>query len=358
MATTTVLVTALGSAGATAVEMIRSPHPSASGAVASSPPPVQPQQFLGPSTTQVGAVGLPTPRTGEALAYDPASNRVVLQGGVGTDAPVTMSSAARPPLADSWTWDGLRWSPVVTITPPGRAGAGVARDPSNGLLIMAGGYEASSDPSRVAVSETWRWDGFLWTRLEARHSPPQAVTRLVADERRGTVLCYDMHLAPSGVTVSETWLWDGRDWTRPSGVLTPSRLGPPAYDTFSGDVIALAPDAFAGTATWAWNGHRWRQLTTRHVPPDGGVSLLAADGGHGGILDVVADGADPVQTWHWDGHDWNRLYPVSTPRSPFRMVTVPGAVVLFDDPHERLSLAAAWMWNGRTWVHLGVTNSS
>jgi hypothetical protein len=106
----------------------------------------------------------PTARTGASMAYDPASNTVVLFGGQSTPegARGAGSPAARP-LSDIWTWNGSSWRKVNSRSgPPARSAAVIASDPAAGGVILAGGSGGAA-----GLGDTWLWAGGQWGRPAA-----------------------------------------------------------------------------------------------------------------------------------------------------------------------------------------------
>ena len=72
-------------------------------------------------------------RNSHAMAYDAARGRVVLFSGL---------SAQR--LADTWEWDGGRWSQMKPATsPPFRSGHAMAYDPVRRRVVLFGGSDRS-----------------------------------------------------------------------------------------------------------------------------------------------------------------------------------------------------------------------
>jgi len=75
--------------------------------------------------------GGPAPRTGAAMADDPATGDVVMFGGTGGDGQV---------VAGTWLWDGSGWSEAGPVdSPPARYGAEMAWDPQSQRVILLGG---------------------------------------------------------------------------------------------------------------------------------------------------------------------------------------------------------------------------
>lgn len=82
----------------------------------------------------VAATGGPAARSGHSMAYDAARGRVVLYGGL---------NAAGSRLGDVWEWNGSTWSqPTISNlagAPAARSGAGAAFDPATERVLIFGG---------------------------------------------------------------------------------------------------------------------------------------------------------------------------------------------------------------------------
>jgi pimeloyl-ACP methyl ester carboxylesterase len=122
----------------------------------------------------------PPPRTSSGMAYDAARGQVVLFGG--NDAIGLPSSL----LNDTWVWDGTNWtqkSPTNSPTP--RYGQALAFDSIRGQVVMFGGEDGSTP------GDTWIWDGTNWTRKSPLNSPsPRSTTALAYDAARGEVVMF------------------------------------------------------------------------------------------------------------------------------------------------------------------------
>ena len=76
-----------------------------------------------------------TGRNGHALAYDNARGRVILFGGF------TGPSFS---LSDTWEWDGNVWTQRTPATsPPARGDHALAYDSARGRVVLFGGYRSS-----------------------------------------------------------------------------------------------------------------------------------------------------------------------------------------------------------------------
>ncbi|HUK62863.1 MAG TPA: kelch repeat-containing protein, partial [Dongiaceae bacterium] len=105
----------------------------------------------------------PSARVGATAIYDPVRRRMILHGGLDTNA-----------KADTWVLpldaDTLRWAPLATVgTPPARASHSAIYDPVRDRMIVFGGINGSSmnDAWALALSGTP-----TWTNLAPAGTPP------------------------------------------------------------------------------------------------------------------------------------------------------------------------------------------
>jgi hypothetical protein len=112
---------------------------------------------------RVMAIGGPPDRWGHGVAYDPASDLVVLFGGVSTEFENSGVSQLR---GDTWIFDPgtSTWTEVeVGVAPSPRACAGLVYDAVAGSIVLWGGTTTSSEGDR----SVWRFDTatLTWTEF-------------------------------------------------------------------------------------------------------------------------------------------------------------------------------------------------
>ncbi len=205
--------------------------------------------------------GGPPPRAEAAIAYDPARRRTVLFGGhTWADGQVTR-------LADTWEWDGARWTPVSTAGPSPRSGAAMAYHPGARAVVLFGG---SGGP----LGDTWTWNGRAWAPLSV---PPAA-------GRFNTTMAWD----PLAKRLIRFGGWDGKGRTadtwelRETGWVPLSDAGPSSRNHA---VLVSAPDRGSVLLYGGHDGDRvfgdlWERRGGRWVPLESPAPVPRVQNGH------------------------------------------------------------------------------
>lgn len=293
-------------------------------------------------------------------------------------------------ISTVWHFDRRRQTFVplvgsVAATPLARANAAMAYDPATNQLVMVGGYRSENPAS---LHDTWVWDGDAWHEASAGQSvdnlnepgaigPSASGSDLVYDARTRQLLLVETTPNGSG-NYSDTWTWDGSRWTRLTYASTPPQFADAAaYDPPTGEVVLLvagrtpvqAYAALPPTETWLWNGSTWRQAHPAHPAPDSAGAPLAYDPNSGEVIlqgsgGVTNEGFGPLSTdtWAWNGTDWSRIHTSNAPPpSPY-------AVMAYDSGNQHLWLLDTgghidsgcgiglaphvdriYVWNGKDW---------
>jgi hypothetical protein len=206
----------------------------------------------------------PPPRSGHGLAFDPARAKLVMFGG----------EAEGKTLGDTWEWDGQLWTQVADTGPAPRAYHGMAYDPIGANMLVFGGASklAGADGNGQYLSDTWGWDGEVWTQLadtgpSARQAPAMAADPV---RQRVTLFSGGQIGGQGNQAISDTWEWDGAAWiqvadTGPTGRLS-AKL---AYDQEASVLVLFGglgssqrqPTPGPGTVS---SGGKW--LTRVRVP--------------------------------------------------------------------------------------------
>jgi hypothetical protein len=239
--------------------------------------------------SQLSPATSPPVRDDAAMAYDPATNQMLLFGGQNTTGN----------LGDTWSWNGTTWTQLSPAdSPSARWGAVMAYDPATSQLILFGGNNTGSP------NDTWSWNGSTWTQLSPATSPPGFDSLAMA---------YDDSTDQLVLVGESTWTWNGSTWsqTAPGGDGGGGKL---AYDATTSQLIWIV-----GSVTYNWTGTAWTQLSPATSPAPRSGSVLAYDPAttklllFGGYINKGINRGVADDTWTWSGTTWTRLSPTSSP---------------------------------------------
>lgn len=336
--------------------------------------------------------GLPTPRPGGPLLYDPATARVLMQNaylgstrtaqvwaydGQGwsrlADAPLAstqpiqmvMDTARQEVIgwqagstaytdleSDTWRCDASGWTKVGHGLPQCRYGAAMAYDSFRGRTVMQGGWEWAFNRR-----DTMELDGTLWRVGDRGVNTGIAIGqhRLVFDEnRRVTVMFGGGSQLPNYARE-----WNGAAWAAPVQVERPPGRFDPAmcYDRLRGRTLV-----FGGEGTtpalgdfWAWNGSAWTSLTPAVMPPARRNAAMCYDVPRDRV--VLFGGANGTtvfgDTWEFDGADWTQRSPATSPPARHGHVQVfdrqRARTIVFGGAGGTVGLRDTWLWDGTDW---------
>ena len=231
----------------------------------------------------------PAARIEDGLVYDSAHQRLVMFGGYDLDG---------NRLNDVWEDDGAAnvWTDVTPLggaQPAPRLGEAMAFDPVRNVVVLFGGANNAIPPAYVA--DTWEWSTVskTWTYFTPPTSPSvRAGARMVDDAATGQTLL--MGGVDNHGYQAETWAWQAGAWTLLSGLTkgTPflGRMFPgAAYDSDTGAIIVFGGvgRSIDGSGTGAnldfndtWTGTdgiTWRNVTPASSPLPRGWTQLAYD---------------------------------------------------------------------------------
>lgn len=279
---------------------------------------------------------MPTATRDFSLAFDAASQRVVLFGGRFS------TFASDPMLNETWQWDGVSWrraSPVVA--PPARVQPAMVWDAARNRVVLFGGYDGAGPRT-----DTWEWDGTRWLeRTPASAPPPEVAGAVMAfDEARQRVVLF-------GGTAQALWEWNGVTWLN-----TPSAVRPPflwetalASDTTRHRVVLFGGRTLVPVdGTREWDGASWAQRQPTTSPPARSSHALAFDPLRQRVVLFGGEGATGrlADTWEWDGTAWLERLPQTAPPA------MSGHTMAWDPGRQRVvafTTNALWEWDGTTW---------
>ena len=136
--------------------------------------------------TQAGA----SQRQYFGLAFDPASNRLLLFGGTLFGPPFTR-------LADTWAFDGHSWERLSVAGPGG--GVAVMGTVRDGVIMLGEGG-------------SWKWTGSTWLRQPTATGPQWGVFGAMAAAGGPTALLVPGKPEASGSPQLKVWVWTGSGW--------------------------------------------------------------------------------------------------------------------------------------------------
>jgi len=210
----------------------------------------------GVTWTQLSPTTTPPPRWGHRMVYDSRRNRLVTFGG---RSPTTTATAN-----DTWEFDGSNWQQVFpTASPSARAFYGMAFDERRGQVVM---YGLQTGSVALGGNQTWLYNGTTWTQGAPTTVPPGLEQPSLAyDKGRGVVVMFGGYNATSpGTDYRTTYEWDGANWTLKATTNAPAtgyRTGM-VYDDYRGRIVLYG--GFSGGAvqqkTWEYDGNDWTQV--------------------------------------------------------------------------------------------------
>jgi cysteine-rich repeat protein len=275
-----------------------------------------------------------------SLAYDPDRVRTVLFGGTGN-------------AADTYEWDGRRWTHHVVAGPPGRVAHAMAFDGVSHRVLLFGGANATT-----VFDDTWAWDGTTWTNVTPLvSSPPRRRAAAVAyDSARQRVVLFG-GLDANDVALRDTWEWDGAAWHDVTPTSSPPAMGANISGVVTG-TPAAAYDAgrhrvvvFGGTPnaeTWEWDGTTWTARPSAARPAAARRPAMVYDRARGRVVLLGGSTSSSIEA-EWDGSTWSQ-----TPLASIVPLPLADVAAVYDDARAEIvrfgGVDGAGAADGRTWI--------
>jgi hypothetical protein len=274
-------------------------------------------EWDGTSWTTVGNVN-PAARLSHGMVFDTSRSRTVLWGGLRYDNPNSNTY-----LTDTWEWDGALWSLRATTGPPARGNFAYAFDSVRNRFIIHGGYNPSLP--QQAQSDTWEWNGTSWTNACTGAcfgtGPNFMYSAAMAYDSARQVSVFFGGTFP---TNNRTWEWNGTAWserctTSPCNTTlpTPRSSHKMAYDATRQRIVMYGGKTDAGTRlgdTWEYSGTSWAlRATTGPAPREASAMTYDPTRSRVVLFGGFTNSGTAQDTWEWDGTAWSQTGTNSTP---------------------------------------------
>jgi hypothetical protein len=217
-------------------------------------------EFNGHVSKRSDLVPAPTPRSAANFAVDRSTGRMCLFGGVDE--------------TDVWEWDGVSWRNFLGQQdgPKPRSHAAMASD-AKGLLLL-GGREIGSNPP-VPLNDAWQRVDRIWTQVDAGELNLTTVSAAYNPKTGNTLVISQ----PTDGGRTETYEWNGLVFTPLQNVGEPPAAGGPlVIDPETGIAyLFTTPGGVLAAALWKLDS-TWQYVApsvASIVPPAGGGAWLA-----------------------------------------------------------------------------------
>ncbi len=251
----------------------------------------------------------PGGRNRAVFVDDPSDGYVLLFGGY--------DALGAGWLGDTWTYSLGSWTQLTPATAPGiRSSASGAYDPSLSGVVMFGGYNFHA--ASPYYNDTWLFKAGAWTAMSGRVAPPvRSEAAMAYDPALQEIVLFG---GTNGVALmNDTWAYGSGGWTQLSPSVAPPQMSGAAmaYDASLSSLV-LYGGSFGATdasGTWTFNGS-WHWLPSANQA--GGRSLFMMTNLPNGTILVSGDSnltpnESPVDAWEFTGTGW---VPVSAGAGP------------------------------------------
>jgi len=251
----------------------------------------------GSTWTEEFPAASPPVRDSAAMAYDAATGNLVLFGGE------SASASTENALGDTWAWNGSTWTEEFpAASPPARYDALMAYDAATEQVVLFGGASSSGVFCSTCLDDTWVWNGSTWTQKFPTTSPPARYGAVMAyDAATQQVVLFGGFNANGDVWVplNDTWVWNGSTWTEefPATSAPDSTAAAMAYDAAAGNVVLFGGIPSTGgqpfmNDTWTWNGSTWTDENLTNSPPGSYEAMMAYDAAAENVVLFGGNGND------------------------------------------------------------------
>jgi hypothetical protein len=279
----------------------------------------------------------PSGRYDARMVYNPVTTRTVLFGGTTAVDPSTKQSYE---FSDTWSWNGFIWTQLFPLhVPQGRYGHVMVYDSLRDRIVMFGGR---TNNSKLDLADTWVFKDGDWTQLNPPTSPPARLLAGAAyDPLRDRVVLFGgaTITADNKTTTSfhDTWEFDGTTWTQ---VLSDGpKIDKPliVWDAARANVFMLGADSALASHQFTYDPKVpvWNEKTNTRLPScvNEGSIAYNADAGTIFFTGGACAGVTALETSEeWDGNQWN-------PKSvKFNVGRLFGAAMVYDQSRQLITL--------------------
>jgi N-acetylneuraminic acid mutarotase len=221
----------------------------------------------------------PSPRAGQAMAYDPVTHRLIMFGGQNENYAFLDGTWAYDPAANTWA----ELKPSGTV-PAARCAHSMVYVPDTGKLVMFGGTGGAPQPvtpfplGTELFNDTWAYDpgANTWTNLNPAGAVPEirGFFTMAYDPIARKVILFGG--ATATALFSDTWAYDpaANRWTHlsPAGTVPAARGGQVmAYDPPTRKMLLFGGGSFTGVFddVWAYDSaaNAWKELRRSETVP-------------------------------------------------------------------------------------------
>jgi N-acetylneuraminic acid mutarotase len=282
------------------------------------------------------------------MVSDPTSGRLIMFGGA-VDTP-----DGRKHIGDTWAYDPSTnvWTNLdPSGPPPAREAPAMAYDPATRKIVMFGGVRGGD----AKFNDTWAYDPAVntWTQLSpAGPSPPgRSGHVMVYDPPSGRMLMWGGTGREEGSFFTDLWAFDATTstWTEvtPTGVLPAGRCQPAmAYDPLTRRMILFGGWVDEGPfgETWAYDpaANTWTELHPGGTIPSPRYGHELVCDPSRGLLVLFGGGdssGDWTDTWTYDpaANTWTRV-PALHGAAP----SLQAHAMVYDPSGGRLIVFGGW----------------
>ena len=286
------------------------------------------------------ATGGPGVRYESGVCYDSNRGVTVMFGGSNIDGL----------LNDTWEWNGSIWTQKATTgTVPGaRSMAYFAYDSDRKVTLMFGGY--GSGVNGAMNAETWEYNGTKWTQMNVQGPSGRQGGGMAYDPLHHEMVLFGGSTARDGTgVVNQTWTWNGSKWSLANSSGPSPRFNlSMAYDSLRQCVVLFGgsdTNLNESGDTWEWNGTRWSQVSNEDILPRGEFGIVFDSGMNRTIMFGGLTGNESGPTIAgmetWDGNEWRFI---QTPLSGVPTLRNPG--MCYDSKRDRIVMFGGEKSNG------------